>query len=332
MAEYLTNTADLTAVADAIRAKGGTSAQLVYPAGFVSAIQAIQSGVAVQLIVKTRVGASVTATKGSTTVSGTAGTDGTCTLEITEAGEWAVTSSKSGDSQSKTILIGTQDIELPLTNAVFAENTWERIIEVCKAGAVPDTWVAGDSKTMTIDGTEYQIDIIGKNHDDYADGSGKAPLTLQLHDCYGTAPGYVMSNVNSNVGGWKECTMRTTYLPAMLALMPSEVQSGIREVSKTTTVGDSNSQLETVSDKLFLLSEMEIFGVRDYSAKEEGTQYAYYAAGGSKVKKLEGTANNWWERSPQSMRSTRFCMVDSTGAAKSYTAGDNFGVAFAFCF
>lgn len=41
MAEYLTNTADLTAVADAIRAKGGTSAPLVYPSGFVSAIQTI---------------------------------------------------------------------------------------------------------------------------------------------------------------------------------------------------------------------------------------------------------------------------------------------------
>lgn len=44
MAEYLTNTADLTAVADAIRAKGGTDAQLVYPSGFVSAIQAIETG------------------------------------------------------------------------------------------------------------------------------------------------------------------------------------------------------------------------------------------------------------------------------------------------
>lgn len=43
MAEYLTNTADLTAVADAIRAKGGTSKQLVYPSGFVSAIQAIKT-------------------------------------------------------------------------------------------------------------------------------------------------------------------------------------------------------------------------------------------------------------------------------------------------
>lgn len=43
MAEYLTNTADLTAVANAIREKGGTDAQLVYPSGFVSAIQAIKT-------------------------------------------------------------------------------------------------------------------------------------------------------------------------------------------------------------------------------------------------------------------------------------------------
>ena len=44
MAEYLTNTTDLTKVASAIRAKGGTSDPLVYPDGFVTAIQAIQTG------------------------------------------------------------------------------------------------------------------------------------------------------------------------------------------------------------------------------------------------------------------------------------------------
>ena len=44
MAEYLTNTADLTKVASAIREKGGTSDPLVYPDGFVTAIQAIQTG------------------------------------------------------------------------------------------------------------------------------------------------------------------------------------------------------------------------------------------------------------------------------------------------
>ncbi len=36
--------ADLTTVADAIRAKGGTSASLAFPAGFASAIAAISSG------------------------------------------------------------------------------------------------------------------------------------------------------------------------------------------------------------------------------------------------------------------------------------------------
>lgn len=36
--------ADLTAVANAIRTKGGTSAQLAFPAGFVSAVEAIETG------------------------------------------------------------------------------------------------------------------------------------------------------------------------------------------------------------------------------------------------------------------------------------------------
>ena len=44
MAEYLTNTTDLTKVASAIREKGGTSAPLVYPDGFVAAIRNIQTG------------------------------------------------------------------------------------------------------------------------------------------------------------------------------------------------------------------------------------------------------------------------------------------------
>ena len=41
MAEYLAKSEDLTAVADAIRAKGGTDAQLTFPSGFVLAVKAI---------------------------------------------------------------------------------------------------------------------------------------------------------------------------------------------------------------------------------------------------------------------------------------------------
>ena len=330
MAEYLTNTADLTAVADAIRAKGGTAAQLVYPAGFVSAIQTIQTGVTPQLIVTTSAGATVTATKGSETVSGTAGTDGTCTLELSEAGEWSVTSSLNGNSRTQTVLIGTQMADIRLFDSVFANNSWETIIAVCKAGNVPDSWAVGNSKNMTIGGAEYQIDIIGKNHDDYADGSGKAPLTFQLHNSYGTA--YAMNSTSINAGGWKECAMRKTHLPAVLALMPAEVQSGIREVSKTTAAKSSDKWLETVPDKLFLLSEVETFGSTANSEAGEGSQYTYYETGGSTVKTLNGTATSWWLRSPMRTSDYTFCASSVGGDPTHLNATDERGAAFAFCF
>lgn len=44
MANYLTTDTELTSVANAIRTKGGTSASLSYPSGFVSAIQNIPTG------------------------------------------------------------------------------------------------------------------------------------------------------------------------------------------------------------------------------------------------------------------------------------------------
>lgn len=44
MADYLTTDTDLTAVADAIREKGGTSAALEWPSGYVDAIDAIETG------------------------------------------------------------------------------------------------------------------------------------------------------------------------------------------------------------------------------------------------------------------------------------------------
>ena len=56
MAEYLAKSEDLTAVADAIRAKGGTDAQLAFPGGFVGAVQAIPAGVTITdgIVVKER--------------------------------------------------------------------------------------------------------------------------------------------------------------------------------------------------------------------------------------------------------------------------------------
>ena len=114
MAEYLTNTTDLTKVASAIREKGGTSDSLVYPDGFVTAIQAIQTGTELQIIVSVTSGATVNATKGSKVVSGTS-VNGTCTLTVPEAGTWSVKATLSGQTSNTKNITFTDSYTTSLT-------------------------------------------------------------------------------------------------------------------------------------------------------------------------------------------------------------------------
>ena len=114
MAEYLTNTTDLTKVASAIREKGGTSDPLVYPDGFVTAIQAIQTGTELQIIVTVTSGATVIATKGSLSVSGTS-VNGTCTLTVPEAGTWSVNATLGGETSDTKSVTFTDSYAVSLT-------------------------------------------------------------------------------------------------------------------------------------------------------------------------------------------------------------------------
>ena len=288
------------------------------------------SGGVYQIVVETSAGASVSASKGTTTVSGTADTSGSCTLTLYEPGEWSVSASLNNVTKTQTVNIGTQSMKLPLIELAdaFAANSWETIIAACQSGNVPDSWAVGDSKPMAINGTNYQIDIIGKNHDVYTDGSGTAQLTFQLHDCYSEAKQMYSTDLSGL--GWKNTDMRLTYLPAILALMPAEVKNGIHAVNKKTSEGGNSTTIETVSDTLFLLSEVEVFGTNHSSVPGEGIQYDYYKAGNPKIKKREGVDEFWWERSSAS--GGMFCRVRDNGQAGASNASSSLGVSFAFCF
>lgn len=256
---------------------------------------------------------------------------------VPEVGTWSVQATLNGQtSKTKTVsVVDRYALTLNFIQDNFADNDWASIIAACHSGSVPSTWVVGNSKTMTINGASYQVDIIGKNHDTYASG-GKAPLTFQLHDCY--AETNQMNGFSDNSSGWTSCAMRSTHLPAILALMPTEVQNGIREVNKLTSAGSGNSTINTTADKLFLLSEIEIFGSAVLSKSGEGTQYDYYKAGNSRVKKYNGSEYGWWDRSPfysdpeEERCYTDFCLIDNNGGAYRTGANYAYGVAFGFCF
>lgn len=228
--------------------------------------------------------------------------------------------------KGRTLVDGTgYDVKFSAYNPVFADNEWAAIIDACQKNEVPSSWVVGDQKSMTINGKEYMIDIIGKGHDDYADGSGKAPLTLQMHDVYVSS--YKMNNSATNVGGWGSSVMRATNLPYVLKKMPTEVQAAIREVKKLTSAGNKSTAINTTADKLFLLSCTEVNKSYTYAATGEGSPYAYYAAGNSTIKK-----KHWWLRSPSTANNSYFCLANTAGSIGGNSAENYNAISFAFCF
>lgn len=196
----------------------------------------------------------------------------------------------------------------------------------------------GNQVTIALNGTDYAFDVIGFNHDTLTTPTAygattqtsKAGITFQMHDLFATT--YVMNSSRTNVGGWKNSLMRTSTMVTMKGYLPAAWQTVIKQVNKVSgTGGGSSSGTETVSDSCFLLAEIEIFGSTTYSVSGEGTQYAYYKAGNSKVKSRSGDVDSWWERSPYSDFDDAFCYVTNEGDDDGGAAFFDLCVAFAFC-
>ena len=138
-------------------------------------------------------------------------------------------------------------------------------------------WRIGDKRIINLtDGQIVRVRIIGVNHDDKSDGSGKAGLTLELDMClktkynHKTQPDYLNNTV--------------------YYLLPIEWQEIIKTVNKETVQRPSAGvfTLGTEQRKLFLLSENELVGdnseIKGINGIREGQQYEFYI----------NTTNNDW--------------------------------------
>ena len=289
-----------------------------------------QKGSPAEVHVMADVGTTVTMSRSGKTLTATVGSDGYAVLYPTELGEWTIVYIVDGSQKTRTYtleVIGIVYVYPFVVGATLNDTTWENINMVSKLGMAKQFWSVGDTKTISVNGTNYEFQIIGFNHDNKTAG-GKAGITFQMVDCLSTT--YNMNSSNTNNGGWKNSAMRSR-MSTFLSQLPSDLQSVIKAVNKLVSVGNNTSTIETVSDKLFLLSEVEIFGSTTYSFAGEGSQYDWYKAGNTKVKKVNGSANYWWERSPYSGNTTHFCNVGSGGYADYYDASYSNGVSFGFC-
>lgn len=282
-----------------------------------------------QILVTTIPNTVVTASLNGKTVSATADSSGLAILKIPGFGTWTISVSAYGSSVSKSCTIkAISQYELALFPSLEICH-WDDISSISEIGAAASLWNVGDKKTINIDGTNYKAQIIGFNHDTKTEG-GTAGITFQLVDCLNSE--YQMNSSNTNVGGWKSCAMRSSVLNSIFSSLPADLQNSIKAVNKLTSAGNKSATIITTSDKLFLLSEVEIFGSNTYSGTGEGSQYAYYKAGNGTIKKVNGNKSYWWERSPNMNGTASFCGVDYVNGNAYYgSASFTWGVAFGFC-
>lgn len=237
--------------------------------------------------------------------------------------------------QYQTMLLGgvasTEDA--PAYSPVLAENTWEMIAQACADNApILDSWLVGDEKDEVINGETLTFVIVGKDHDDLADGSGKAPLTFGMKNLM--AETRQMNATNTNSGSFAGSEMYIELSGTIYPNLPTELKDAIKAVNKKTSSGGGSSVIRTDAMYLWLFSEIEVFGAANYSCAGEGTQYPYFATTAERIKRLSngaGAASYWWERSSYRANSGGFCRVITSGSAGNFPASNSLGVCFGFC-
>lgn len=229
----------------------------------------------------------------------------------------------------------------------------DMVQKIAKDKDGPNYFSVGDKIPITLNGTvgslafegeTYYAFIIGFDHNEDVEGPGIHFQFGKLEDNTDIAfvdSGYnktysananarfAMNDTNTNIGGWEGSYMRQTICREFFTALPEEWQNTITECIKyTDNVGGSNtaSNVTSTEDKIWLLAEWEIYGVRSSANSAEKNfqqQYAYYANGNSRIKYRHNsidTACSWWTRSTGSGGAVNYRNVNISGNIASSTA------------
>lgn len=318
-------------------------------------------------------GKAVTVTSGGKEVTGTFSNSGSATLRIPWLGNTTISATDGTDTTTATVNIAeygkSYNAELSFFKIVtFADGTDEEIAAMIDAHYnnkinIADYWAVGDIREIGLSAMSatyvgeshlsgaYKFAIADFDHDDLTtpiNGHTKAAVTLTQVDCLmdvnnrnnptngssNTERGY-MNSSNTNTGGWKSCDRRKwcneIYYNAIVGL-----KDIVKEVNKKTSVGGGKSTIVTTADKVFLLSEIEIYGSIEYSAAGEGNQYQYYKNSVANRYKLPKWIYNkvssvWWLRSPSVGYYVQFCITSDNGNNDHDEAHYPCGIAPCFC-
>lgn len=186
-------------------------------------------------------------------------------------------------------------------------------------------------------GSTMEFRLIGMNHDDKADGTGKAGLTFMATDA-SKIPAHAMLTSSNHTyvnGGWRDTDLRKQMNSGDIwTLMPQEFQSNISPVIKITDNGPATgpyykkANVSSTVDKLWLISYNELVETSCWhndwhnEIEYEGSQYYFFknkvtqnsspntVLNSSHIKAF----NSWlWERSSSPLSGSSFLYISNNG-------------------
>lgn len=214
--------------------------------------------------------------------------------------------------------------------------SWEEIAEISESGNAKDYWNIGDTKTFKFYSSTFTAEIVGFDHDDLADGSGKAGISFISKNVAFTAF-HNIATTTYNKTTWAGCYARSEMNNALnnTSAMESALASVVKTVIKKY-YDLNDSTVKTTEDKMWAPSLSEI-GCG--SLADEGDRYEKYTSNKSvgstyaELKKYDGggTAQVWATRTKTSS-GTKVYGVNISGVITTVTQGSSTASSgFGFC-
>ena len=122
-----------------------------------------QKGSPAEVHVMADSGTTVTMSKGGKTLTATAQSNGYAVLYPTELGDWTIVYVFDGSQKTRVYtleVIGIVYIYPFVVGDTLNDTTWDNIAIVSKLGKAQDYWKVGDTKTVAVNGVNYQFQII----------------------------------------------------------------------------------------------------------------------------------------------------------------------------
>lgn len=265
----------------------------------------------------------------------------------------------SWSPSNKNITTNTDCYAVWMEGLDFAASPWTDIARVCEAGEASKYFKVGDVREVTWTNKSgatitTQFQIVGIDHDNLADGSGKAGLSIMsvplidtrnyVKTANPTLPGRSAGSSANIHNAWSTCDARTVITNDFYPLLPNDLTSHIKEVTKISTKDTGNIITHTYisdesTDKVWIPSITEMTGSNcDYAKIPQGIKYPIFVDNAARIKYEQGTdgavgatAQEYGTRSLSGYAAGKIYSIKNTGGSNNQGSQTIYKFPIGFC-